>query len=249
MKLKADTKKFSKFLAYVMGRCPEEFGLVPDQKGFVKIKELLKALHEEEGWRHIRRSHLTEVLLTMPRPSIEIREDRIRAVERSHLTFQTDSDNPPKLLYTCIRSRAYSFALQKGVFPSHHASIILSSDPEMAKRIGRRFDPTPVMLVVQVQQATKAGVVFQSFRRIVFLADHLPPGVFSGPPLPKEKIPSKKESKGVSTTRPTPGGFVLEIDSKLPPKPSRPMGSPDKSEASRRMKKPKRKRERPPWRR
>ena len=46
--------KFSKFLVYILGRKPDEFGLVPDKDGFVKIKELLKAINEEDGWRHIR---------------------------------------------------------------------------------------------------------------------------------------------------------------------------------------------------
>jgi len=43
-------QNLAKMLAYVLGRRPDEFGLIPDAEGFVRIKDLLKALHEEEGW-------------------------------------------------------------------------------------------------------------------------------------------------------------------------------------------------------
>ena len=54
------TQKLAKFLDYVLGRNPDEFGLVPDEQGYVKIKELLKALNQEEGWRHLRLANINE---------------------------------------------------------------------------------------------------------------------------------------------------------------------------------------------
>ena len=41
-------KQLAKFFNYVLGRRPDEFGLVTDKEGFVKIKELIKATNEEE---------------------------------------------------------------------------------------------------------------------------------------------------------------------------------------------------------
>ena len=35
-----ELKKQAKFLAYILGVHPDEFGLVPDKEGFVKIKDL-----------------------------------------------------------------------------------------------------------------------------------------------------------------------------------------------------------------
>ena len=51
MRHKKDPKQLAKLLNYALGRDPDEFGLVPDESGFIKIKELLKALHEEDGWK------------------------------------------------------------------------------------------------------------------------------------------------------------------------------------------------------
>ena len=72
-------KYLAKILATLLARPPEELALVPDAEGFVKIKELLKALHEEEGFGYVNRSHLNEIVLSVPDAPIEIRENRIRA--------------------------------------------------------------------------------------------------------------------------------------------------------------------------
>ena len=37
-------QKLAKFIAYILGHKPDEFGLVLEKDGFVKIKEFLKAL-------------------------------------------------------------------------------------------------------------------------------------------------------------------------------------------------------------
>jgi putative RNA 2'-phosphotransferase len=249
MKRSADIQKFAKFLDYLLGRRPDEFGLVPDAEGFVKIKELLKALHEEKNWRHIRHSHLNEVVLTLPRPPIEVVDNRIRASRREAPKIGNAPKAPPKLLYTCIRAKAYPRALQSGVYPSHHARVVLSSDPEMAMRIGRRSDAAPVLLVVQVRQALQNGSVFKPAGESIYVTDFLPPRVFTGPPLPKEKVPPAKDAKREAGNRPPAGSFFLEVDPARPPK-SITRGKPSgPGDASGRPKKSKRKREKPPWRR
>ena len=64
MSKRKSSEKLAKFLHYVLGRHPDEFGLVPDADGWVKIKELLNALSEESGWGYVRTSHLNEIMLT-----------------------------------------------------------------------------------------------------------------------------------------------------------------------------------------
>lgn len=69
-------KQLSKFLGYILGYSPCEFGLIPDSDGFVKIKELLKAVCEEDGWRHVRWNHIREIMITETHPPIEVQENR-----------------------------------------------------------------------------------------------------------------------------------------------------------------------------
>jgi len=206
-------KELAKFLPYALGRRPDEFGLVTDAQGYCKIKDLLKALNEEPGWRHVRRANIDEILLTFPSPPVEILEDRIRAVNREHLPQIKPAGNLPKLLYTCIRPKAHPHVPDKGIFPMGGLPyVILAPDREMAERMGRRFDPSPVMLTVQIAQAQTMGVAFQSFGERVFLAGFIPPGCFTAPPLPKvkEETGKKKEVPEEVALPKTPGSFIIE---------------------------------------
>jgi putative RNA 2'-phosphotransferase len=210
---KNKSKQLAKFLEYLLGRRPDEFGLVPDENGFVKLKDLLKACSEEEGWRFVRESHLKEILLTVNPPPFEISEKMIRARRRDHLPHQTKIQAPPKLLFVCVRTRAHGHVLEKGIRPSGYSHIILASTKEMAQRIGRRIDPTPVLFTVHVQKALAEGVEFIKAGESLFLAEQLSPNCLSGPPLPKEKFKElgKKPPKEPAVQE-TPGSFLVDLN-------------------------------------
>ena len=189
------TRQLAKFLAYVLGRNPAEFGLSPDAEGFIPVKELLKALGEEEGWHHVRKRHLEEILITEAPAPFEMDESRIRATDRSRLEKPSPSEAPPKLLYTCIRKKAHAPVLNKGIFPAGHQRVILSSEKEMALRLGKRKDPAPVLLTVQTQLSEENGVVFYHAGGDLYQARFIPAGCFTAPPLPKKALEPKKAAK------------------------------------------------------
>ncbi len=207
-------KHISKFMAYALGQRPDEFGLVPDKSGYFKIKDFLKAIWEEEGFRNIRKSDLDEILLTLPDPPFEIFDQKIRATDRKQLPETIPAHKTPKLLYTCVRQKAHQFVVEKGIFPLGYTQVILSSDSEMAERIGKRFDNQPVLLTVQVAKSIEQGVHFFQFGEKIYMAERIPAGCFTGPALPKEKIINKKQ--GVSADKPdiTPGSYfpVLTVE-------------------------------------
>ena len=194
MKPKAHVRKLAKFLAYLLERRPDEFGLVPDADGYIKIKELLKAIHEEEGWRHIRQANIQEVLYSLPSPPFEIKETLIRAIKRDRIPLLKPCSHPPKLLYTCIRTKAHLVVDEKGIMPTKYPRVLLSSESDMALRIGRRIDASPVLLTVQIEKAKQNGVSFDQAGETLFLADAIPPDCFTGPPLPKAEMDKKADS-------------------------------------------------------
>jgi len=202
----------SKMLAYVLGRQPDEFGLIPDAEGFVRIKELLKALHEEADWRYVNLSHLNEVLLTVSGAPFELRDNRIRNLQRKASENGVENHEPPKLLYAAVRGRAYPHVQAEGIRPSSHPQVVLAADRDMAERLGRRSDPNPVILTVNVRSALAAGVVLVASGEDLFLADNVPPGCFSGPSVPADKpIPNEKPMFEKKRPRAeTPGSFLLD---------------------------------------
>ena len=252
MKKTKSVKALAKFIAYILERRPDEFGLVIDSEGYIRIKELLKALNEEKGFRHVRRSHLNEILYSTMNPPFEIVGNRIRAKHRDHLPRHKAARDLPKLLYTYIRRKAHPFVKDKGIFPSRYHRVVLSPNRDLAKRMGKRSDPAPVVLTVHVQKSIDHGVSFYQAGGSLFLAESIPPDCFTGPPLPKEKPEKLKQAQNTNAKQPeAAGSFLVDLDKAGS---QQNFGGKSKKKdrdwkgKNKRMKKQKRKRERPPWR-
>jgi len=246
-------EQLAKIISYILGRNPAEFGLVPDSDGFVKIKEFLKALSEEEGLKYVRTSNINEILITLPNPPIEIKGNHIRAKHRLVIHTDIPAKNLPKLLYTCIRRKAYPSVLENGIRPMGFSHVILSSEPDMAERMGKRKDPMPIQLVVQTEISLDKGITFYEAGETLYLAESIQPGCFTGPPLPKQKEPAaKRDDVDEPVLDRMPGSFMLKLKGKDAHDKTSQHKSKQKSadwkKESKKSKKQKRKRERPPWR-
>ena len=246
-------EQLAKFISYILGRNPAEFGLVPDPDGFVKIKDFLKAVSEEEDLKYVRRSNINEILITLPNPPVEIRGNYIRANHRLAMPANIPAQNLPKLLYTCVRRKAYPSVLENGIRPMGFSHVILSSEPEMAERIGRRRDPMPVQLVVQTEISSDKGITFYEAGETLYLAESIQPGCFTGPPLPKQKEPfTKRDAVDEPALDRIPGSFMLGLKEKNAHDKTSQHKKKQKAavwnKESKKTKKQKRKRERPPWR-
>ncbi len=244
-------QRLAKFLVYILERRPDEFGLVPDKEGYIKIKELLKALNEEKGWKHVRRFHINEILYSIPAPPFEILDNRIRAKRREHLPRPDAAPQLPKLLYTCVRRRAYPFVAQKGISHSGNQQIVLSAKRDLAEKMGKRADAQPVMLTVNVQASVENGVLFQRVGELLFLAPSIPPTCFKGPPLPKEKPRAQKQEQPSEDATPqAAGSFWVGLDkvgNQIGAAARTQKKAPGWKGKKERRKKHKPKRERPPW--
>jgi putative RNA 2'-phosphotransferase len=210
-------ENLSRFLLYILGRRPDEFGLVPDRDGFVKYKELLQATHEEPGWSYVRQSHINEVLLGKGRALFESESNRIRASERKwRLDLDIHPHSPPNILFTAVRKRAHPVVMEKGLIWSEDRYVVLSADEKMALRIGRRRDQKPVLLEVKAAAAQKQGILFYRFGDL-FLTQRIPVRFISGPPVSKEAqetridAETRKEKVVPRHVDVAPGTFTLDI--------------------------------------
>ena len=238
MSRKTAISKYAKFLFYVLGHSPDEFGLVPDPDGYVKIKELLKAVTEEDGWKSFRKSHIDEILISMPEPPIECHGSLVRAKNRQNLKERLVAAHPPKILYTAVRRKAYPFVLEKGIHPMGRRHIVLSFDKAMAERIGGRIDALAVILTIQTEKAGEQGSLFFRSGDNLFLSTYIPTNCFTGPALPKEpKEVLQKERVKPTERDAAPGSFFPDLKSdseRHPSKKQRPKKEIDWKEARRR---------------
>ncbi|MFW5931089.1 MAG: RNA 2'-phosphotransferase [Desulfosalsimonas sp.] len=190
---KKQMQQLAKLLSYILEKRPDEFGLIPDEHGYVSIKELLKVFSEIEGWRHIRRSSINELMLSQVDSPVEIHENRIRGKNRDELPPARPCKQPPKTLYTFIRKKAYPVVAEKGIHPRHETPVPCTPDRESAVRLGKRKDNNPVILTIHTDKAVQKKANFQQMGENLYLADFIPAETFSGPPLPK--MPDKEKDR------------------------------------------------------
>jgi putative RNA 2'-phosphotransferase len=213
-KTQIKVNELSRFMLYILGHRPDEFGLVPDEEGFLSFRELLWAIHEEQGWGYVREGHFREVLVGKDRFLFEAKGERIRAAERRwRYALDEPATAAPKLLFVGVRRRAHPRAMEKGL--SSPGWVVLSPDRDMALRMARRRDQKPVILEVMTTPAQEQGVAFYPFGDL-FLAERIPAPCIAGPPV-TEEVRQARELAGARKEKPpevpdiAPGSFVLDL--------------------------------------
>jgi len=228
MKPEKQCKQLSRFLHYILGRSPDAFGLFLDNDGWCKIKHVLQILSEEDGWKHIRLGNIREIFHLISDHGLEMENDKIRALDRSHLPKPETVQEIPKLLYTCVRQRAHAHASKKGIAPlGGRQFIIMSDDVKLAQRIGSRIDQKPVTLTIHTNNHMDNGGYIEKYGDTLFLTDFVMPDCFYGPPVAQDQNKVNKEQKNKNTrdTKINPhetyGAFFPQFEEKITEKESR----------------------------
>ncbi len=94
---------------------------------------------------------------------------------------------------------------------------MLAATPELAKKLGRRRAPDPILVIVQAQAATRRGLSFTGYGEGLYLAPALSRDLLQLPPPPQ--APDKPKTEKPRPQAPTPGSFALELPGMAPPAP------------------------------
>lgn len=206
-----------KMLVYVLGVAPGEFGLVPDEEGWVPVKELLKALHEQEGWRGVREAMLRDAAARLAPGDLELAENRMRCLSRRPPRPLWGCETPAHL-YLGLKPRAWPVVSRRGLEARPGAPILLAAQQEDALRLGRRRGPEPLLITVQAYQATDQGVVFAQIAEGMFFCDWLPADCLMGPRVEEHTAPRKtkpkpeRKSPALPPPEQMPGSFVVTAE-------------------------------------
>ena len=204
-----------RMLCYVLGVAPHEFGLLPDPAGWVGLKELLKALHEDPEWRHARESGLQQAAQRLAPDDLELQEGRMRCLSRTPPRPQPGQE-PPAHLYLGVRQRAYPVLIKHGLLEAAGPHMLAVSQ-EDALRLGRRRDSDPILVTVQARQAADQGVAFLNWGQDWFVCPWAPPQCLMGPPVPEPaqlRRPASAQANQTNQVTPPPphqmpGSFIL----------------------------------------
>lgn len=181
-------------LTYALGVRPDEFGLLPDAEGWVPVKELVKALHEDEVWRYVRETMIANATTRLAPQALELVGGKVRARNRK-LPLPEYGLQPPAHLHYAARRRAYPVIRECGLTALEGGSVMLAADHAMAYRLGRRRDAEPIPVTVQAHRAMGQGVVFAQWGECLWLCDWIPADCLMGPTVTEDLLPSQRQQK------------------------------------------------------
>ncbi|UQZ88113.1 hypothetical protein C4J81_02355 [Deltaproteobacteria bacterium Smac51] len=204
-----------KLLKYILGVRPDEFGLYPDEGGFVAMKSLLSALHDEDGCRGVREG---QIMMYVNQPGgqsmFEAEEGRIRLKpELASLPPEAPAVHEiPKILYFALKPAAWPVISEKGLHPKTGETVaLLWADKEQALKVGKRISPTPVLVSIQTGPARKGAAEFEPYSEHLWLTRFVEAKYLSGPPVPpkEEEPPTRRPKEKVEKRADLPGSFHI----------------------------------------
>jgi putative RNA 2'-phosphotransferase len=171
-------ERLSRFLAFVLRHHPEEIGLELDERGAADFDALVEAVQSRPGFERVTREQIERLVTSGPGAArFTIEDGRIRARYGHSLEqpIQYDPADPPPMLFHGTTPEAAEQVLVDGLKPGQRQRVHLSVDTPAARQVGRRRCPDPVILQVDTECASKAGVQFYRGGPAVWLSDAIPP--------------------------------------------------------------------------
>jgi putative RNA 2'-phosphotransferase len=172
-----DLKSLSKVMALVLRHQPERFGVTLDPEGYVSLEELLVAVDRMRPGTS--RADLVAVVegLEPAKRRFTISGDSIRANYGHSLRARVSHEEatPPAVLYHGTWEGAVNVILERGLLPMGRQYVHLTTNRDLARRIGSRHGK-PVVVCVDARRAHDGGVRFYRANDSFWLVDTLPPG-------------------------------------------------------------------------
>jgi putative RNA 2'-phosphotransferase len=167
-------ERISRFLSYLLRHRPREYPLVFDRQGFAPWTDIVELV--QERFHDATEEQIRAVVTDTEKGRFELRDNRVRASYGHSFPVELGfepAEPPPELYFGTARDLAQSI-LREGLKPRDRQYVHLSASLEDAQAVGRRRDPTPVVIVVNTHQAREANIAFYRAGPL-YLVESLPP--------------------------------------------------------------------------
>ncbi|MDK2869774.1 MAG: putative 2-phosphotransferase [Pyrococcus sp.] len=144
-------------MAYILRHSPWEFGLKPDEEGFVKIEDLVNTVKKVYPW--VTEEFIREIVEKDSKGRYEIRGDKIRA-RYGHsypVVLKYDEDRESKVLYHGTIRENLKGILKEGLKPMKRQYVHLSLSYEDAYYTGKRHGRDVVVLLIDAECLRRKG--------------------------------------------------------------------------------------------
>ncbi len=227
---KRNRRRLSKLIFAILARNPFEYGLIPDEEGWVKTKDLHYALMQTGAFRSLSVKGLEQFFDLFRPDKMEKDQRRVRVLPEFHATglLEFQQAEPPAVLYIPVRPRAHAHVAEKGMRPPGESKwILLWPEREQALKAGMRRDREPIIGILNSRDALAHGAVFFRAGEDLYLTQWIEPGWLELPPVPEimekavdNKVKKEKPATMVKdkTVQPKnmPGSFIPEFPGQWP---------------------------------
>lgn len=171
------SNELSRAVSRILRHEPWLYELELDEEGWVPINALLDALRTKGPlWQAVERADLVRMIEKSSKKRHEILDDRIRALYGHSVSgrIARTEATPPERLFHGTSPAAWKLIAVEGLQQMGRQYVHLSIDEATARQVGKRKSATPVLLVVQAEEAHKSGILFWRGNDVVWLAQQIP---------------------------------------------------------------------------
>lgn len=211
--LKHQPKTLAKVLDYIARRSPGEHGLFWDPDGVMPWKELYWALQEDSSLRFVREATIRELMLLGVDLPFTLDGNLLRLRPDVELPGYPCASNVPERLYFGLRVRNLLQTQRNGLKPSSRRFMALCAEREMALRIAKRREPSPIIVDIRAREAFEGGASFLVGGPGLYLTESVPAEFLLFPKIRldvAEKLAGQAAKKPVDKpSSPAPSGSYI----------------------------------------
>ncbi len=164
----------SKYISLILRHKPEAIGITLDEHGWADVDELISGVNRTHP---LTMELLEEIVRTDEKQRYSFNEDKtlIRANQGHSIPVDVELPElkPPKILYHGTGQKYVGSIGRQGLIPKSRLYVHLSSDREMALKVGRRHG-APVVYTIQAENMFKDGYSFYRSVNGVWLTKAVP---------------------------------------------------------------------------
>lgn len=153
------------------------FDLRMDDQGFVRIKDIVSKVKENNPRMHwLRPHHIIALADTDPKGRYQISGDEVRATygHTIKLKLKLDTDNIPDTLYYPTTEDEADIILEAGLMPSDRSMVHLSLTYDDAFAAGSVRTENPIILAIDTNACFDEGYDIGRAAKTVFLCKQVP---------------------------------------------------------------------------
>ncbi len=169
-------KVTSKFISLILRHKPEIIGISLDEHGWADVQEMIQGINAA-GNHHLDSELLEEIVRTDEKQRYSFNEDHtlIRANQGHSIPVDVELEKkmPPGLLYHGTGEKYTTSIDEQGLIPKSRLYVHLSSDLEIARKVGSRHGK-PVIYTVDCASMAADGYSFYLSANNVWLTKEVP---------------------------------------------------------------------------